>query len=49
MSYSLMTFGIGVAFGLVCGVFSLPIPAPPTLAGVLGVVGVFAGFWLTKG
>ena len=34
---------------LVGGLFSwldLPIPAPPTLSGVMGIVGIYLGFWL---
>jgi XapX domain-containing protein len=34
--------------GLVCGfvfvMLKLPIPAPPTLAGIMGIVGVFGGY-----
>lgn len=41
-----MTFLIGLFFGLVCGVFKQPIPAPPTLDGLLGIVGVCVGYWM---
>ena len=34
--------------GFVCGgvfaFFSLPIPAPPVLSGIIGIVGIFLGF-----
>jgi XapX domain-containing protein len=34
--------------GIVCGgvfsILNLPIPAPPVLAGVMGIVGVFLGY-----
>ncbi|SFL46692.1 XapX domain-containing protein [Halanaerobium salsuginis] len=36
---------------IVGGIFSwlkLPIPAPPTLPGVMGIVGIYLGFILTK-
>ncbi|MFP4021405.1 MAG: XapX domain-containing protein [bacterium] len=36
---------------IVGGLFSflnLPIPAPPTLSGVMGIVGIYIGFMLTK-
>ena len=36
--------------GLICGVvfslLNLPIPAPPVLAGIMGIVGVFLGYVL---
>lgn len=34
----------GFAMGMVFAFFKLPVPAPPTLAGVMGIVGVFLGF-----
>lgn len=33
----------GVVFGLVWTIIGFPIPAPPTLGGCLGVLGVFLG------
>ncbi|MGP3778477.1 XapX domain-containing protein [Halanaerobium saccharolyticum] len=36
---------------IVGGLFSflkLPIPAPPTLSGVMGIVGIYVGFMITK-
>lgn len=37
-----------ITAGFICGVFfslvRLPIPAPPVLAGVMGIVGVWLGF-----
>lgn len=36
---------------IVGGLFSflkLPIPAPPTLSGVMGIVGIYVGFIITK-
>lgn len=39
--YSLLT---GFACGLIFALLKLPIPAPPVLAGVVGIVGVWLGF-----
>lgn len=36
----------GVITGLVFGFFEVPIPAPPSLAGVMGIVGIFVGYRL---
>ena len=36
----------GLIAGAVFGWFKLPLPAPPTLAGILGIVGLFAGYGL---
>jgi XapX domain-containing protein len=34
----------GAACGVVFSLAGLPIPAPPVLAGVVGIIGVFAGY-----
>lgn len=34
----------GFIVGFVFALFKLPIPAPPALAGVMGIVGIYAGF-----
>jgi XapX domain-containing protein len=36
----------GAALGFVFAIMRLPIPAPPTLAGVLGIVGITAGYFI---
>lgn len=36
----------GLAVGLIFSRLRLPVPAPPTLAGVAGIVGIFLGYWL---
>jgi XapX domain-containing protein len=36
----------GIATGLVFGFFEVPIPAPPNLAGIMGIVGIFLGYRL---
>ncbi|MUV36714.1 hypothetical protein JNUCC1_00518 [Lentibacillus sp. JNUCC-1] len=38
----------GFLLGVVFSLLKLPIPAPPNLPGVTGVVGVFVGFILVK-
>ena len=35
---------IGLVFGFSCGFLRVPIPAPPTVAGVMGILGVTLGF-----
>lgn len=40
----LKAFGVGAVFGILVTFLRLPLPAPPTLAGVMGIVGVFAGY-----
>ncbi len=37
-------FIAGVGFGLV----KLPVPAPPTVAGVAGILGITGGWWLAR-
>lgn len=34
----------GLAVGAVFGVLRLPVPAPPTIVGLLGIVGIWAGW-----
>ncbi len=36
----------GTACGVVFSMLNLPIPAPPVLSGILGIVGVFLGYML---
>jgi len=36
----------GIATGIVFGFFDVPIPAPPNLAGVMGIFGIFVGYRL---
>lgn len=38
----------GIATGIVFGLFEVPIPAPPTLAGIMGIVGIFLGYRLIE-
>jgi len=38
------SLALGTLVGLIFGLARMPAPAPPTLAGVLGVVGISAGW-----
>ena len=38
------SFLTAAALGFAFGAMSLPLPAPNTLSGILGVIGVFAGY-----
>lgn len=42
---------VGILVGLTFGFTRLPVPAPPTIAGVLGIVGITIGWqvatWVT--
>lgn len=40
----LEALAVGIVVGLVFGRLNLPIPAPPALAGILGIVGIFLGY-----
>ncbi|MDY6770645.1 MAG: DUF1427 family protein [Candidatus Nanohaloarchaea archaeon] len=44
MNEVVVTTIVGLAVGLVFGVLDLPIPAPPALSGVMGIVGIFGGY-----
>lgn len=43
MTVAIASFGTGLAVGLVFTALKLPLPAPPVLAGVLGILGIWAG------
>ncbi len=34
----------GLVVGVVFAAMDLPIPAPPTLSGVMGIIGIFLGY-----
>ncbi len=42
--FALATGLVGAVFGFL----DAPLPAPPTLAGVMGIFGLYAGFKLTE-
>ncbi len=37
---------VGIVVGLIFARLRLPIPAPPTVAGLLGIVGIYLGYKL---
>lgn len=39
---------VGTSAGALFAVLSLPVPAPPTIAGVLGIVGLWLGYTLAR-
>ncbi len=43
-----MAFLTGLITGAIFSLIKLPIPAPPTLAGVMGIVGIFVGYIIVK-
>lgn len=48
MKTILMSLLSGTICGAVFGFLSLPIPAPPTWAGIAGILGLFLGFLLSN-
>lgn len=40
----LRSLAVGVVAGGVFGVAGLPVPAPPTVAGIIGIVGLAVGY-----
>lgn len=43
MNEALLALAAGFAVGIVFSLIKLPLPAPPVLSGVLGIVGVYFG------
>lgn len=39
-------FLVGAAVGVLFGFLKLPVPAPTALAGVVGIFGIFAGYFI---
>lgn len=48
MNQILMAFLAGVLIGAIFSFFKLPLPAPATWAGVLGIVGLFCGYLIVS-
>jgi XapX domain-containing protein len=46
MTELLVSLLTGIVCGVVFSMLRLPLPAPPVLAGVLGIVGIFIGGWV---
>ena len=43
MNEVLLSMAVGAAVGVLFAALKLPIPAPPVLSGVMGIVGVYLG------
>ncbi|WP_106588511.1 XapX domain-containing protein [Salsuginibacillus halophilus] len=41
-----LALGSGLFVGFIFALLRLPIPAPPALAGIMGIVGIFLGYRL---
>jgi len=39
-----LALGTGALVGMLFAFLKLPVPAPPTLAGLAGIVGIFLGY-----
>lgn len=46
MKEVLLSLATGTAVGFLFAWFKLPIPAPPAIAGVMGIIGIYVGFKL---
>ncbi|MGI8316577.1 XapX domain-containing protein [Halobacillus mangrovi] len=44
MKEVLLALSVGLIVGILFASFKLPIPAPPALAGVAGIVGIYLGY-----
>lgn len=44
VTVSVLAFMTGLVAGAVFAYLQVPIPAPPTIAGVLGIVGIYTGY-----
>ncbi|MCS7245913.1 MAG: DUF1427 family protein [candidate division WOR-3 bacterium] len=45
MKEIILSFFTGFITGLLFSLLKLPIPAPPNIAGIMGIVGIFAGYF----
>ncbi|NRF93062.1 DUF1427 family protein [Paenibacillus frigoriresistens] len=43
MKELLLSLGAGLIIGILFKLLKLPLPAPPVLSGILGIVGIYAG------
>ncbi len=39
-----MALAVGFAVGMIFRAMKLPVPAPPAIEGVMGIVGIFLGY-----
>ncbi len=44
----LLSTSTGVVVGFIFALFKLPIPAPPAIQGILGIIGIFLGYQLYR-
>lgn len=49
MLMAIATLGVGFLVGLVFAWINAPVPAPPTLTGVLGIAGLTIGYMAVSG
>lgn len=42
------SIAVGIAVGVIFRAFKLPVPAPPALEGVVGILGIFLGYKLAQ-
>lgn len=45
---ALLALFVGLIAGVVFALAKLPVPAPPTVAGVLGILGITVGWWAVR-
>jgi XapX domain-containing protein len=48
MTEAILALAGGLIVGAIFGFVKLPLPAPPTLPGILGAVGMFIGYQLLR-
>jgi XapX domain-containing protein len=48
MKQIIISFFTGLVMGGIFTILRLPIPAPPTMAGIAGIIGIFLGYVLIK-
>ncbi|WP_121742284.1 XapX domain-containing protein [Natronorubrum halophilum] len=50
MNWELVVLGLltGVLTGAFFGLFDVPIPAPPELPGLMGIIGIYLGYKLVQ-
>ena len=48
VALTVLAFLTGLLAGALFAFLEVPVPAPPTLSGVLGIVGIYVGFKLVQ-
>ncbi|MCT4564265.1 MAG: DUF1427 family protein [Maledivibacter sp.] len=48
MKVEIVALVVGIVTGAIFSLSKLPLPAPPTLAGIAGIVGIFVGSKLVE-